>query len=320
MACHFYKAKVLCWTIDVRNQMIKVVPDSSSLFDPSSFSLLGEVSMTAEPFLPSLPSFITNSLFVATIVMLLVLWAARKATKKVERVPSGFQNFFEFIVEFLYGQVEQIVGPKVAPKCFGLLATIFIYVLVANWFGLLPGVGTIGFVEKTATLSSDGLPISEEHFKPILRPATADVNQTLGMAICFMLLWFYLTIKETGVWGFIKHTFAAPGDVIGAMRYVLAPIFMFVGAIEIVSICLRPVSLSLRLFGNVFAGENLLHLMGSMGEKFGMGPVVEFICAIILPLPFYFMELLVGILQAMVFALLCAVYIQLSTSHGEEDH
>jgi F-type H+-transporting ATPase subunit a len=135
-----------------------------------------------------------------------------------------------------------------------------------------------------------------------------------------MLLWFYLTIKETGVWGFIKHTFAAPGDVIGAMRYVLAPIFMFVGAIEIVSICLRPVSLSLRLFGNVFAGENLLHLMGSMGEKFGMGPVVEFICAIILPLPFYFMELLVGILQAMVFALLCAVYIQLSTSHGEEDH
>ena len=309
MACHFYKAKVLCWTIDVRNQMIKVVPDSSSLFDPSSFSLLGEVSMTAEPFLPSLPSFITNSLFVATIVMLLVLWAARKATKKVERVPSGFQNFFEFIVEFLYGQVEQIVGPKVAPKCFGLLATIFIYVLVANWFGLLPGVGTIGFEDDKGNIVT-----------PILRPATADVNQTLGMAICFMLLWFYLTIKETGVWGFIKHTFAAPGDVIGAMRYVLAPIFMFVGAIEIVSICLRPVSLSLRLFGNVFAGENLLHLMGSMGEKFGMGPVVEFICAIILPLPFYFMELLVGILQAMVFALLCAVYIQLSTSHGEEDH
>ncbi len=287
--------------------MIKVVPDSSSLFDLSSFSLLGEVSMTAEPLLPFLP-FLTNSLFVASIVVLLVLWSARKATKKVERIPSGFQNFFEFIVEFLYGQVEQIVGPKVAPKCFGLLATIFIYVLVANWFGLLPGVGTIGFEDSSG------------HFKPILRPATADVNQTLGMAICFMLLWFYLTIKETGVWGFIKHTFAAPGDVIGAMRYVLAPIFMFVGAIEIVSICLRPVSLSLRLFGNVFAGENLLHLMGAMGEKFGMGPIVEFICAIILPLPFYFMELLVGVLQAMVFALLCAVYIQLSTSHGEEDH
>ena len=135
-----------------------------------------------------------------------------------------------------------------------------------------------------------------------------------------MLLWVYLTYKETGFWGFIKHTFAAPRDVIGTMRYVLAPIFMFVGAIEIVSICLRPVSLSLRLFGNVFAGENLLHLMGEMGKQFGVGPAVEFICAIILPLPFYFMELLVGVLQAMVFALLCAVYIQLSTSHGEEDH
>jgi len=288
--------------------MIKVVPDSSSLFDPSSFSLLG-VSMTAEPLLPWL-DFLTNSLFVAAIVLILMLWAARKATKKVERVPSGFQNFFEFIVEFLYSQVEQIVGPKVAPKCFGLLATIFIYVLIANWFGLLPGVGTIG--------SKDSL--TGHIVTPIFRPATADVNQTLGMAICFMLLWFYLTIKETGVWGFIKHTFAAPGDVIGIMRYVLAPIFMFVGAIEIVSICLRPVSLSLRLFGNVFAGENLLHLMGSMGAKFGMGPAVEFICAILLPLPFYFMEILVGVLQAMVFALLCAVYIQLSTSHGEEDH
>ncbi|MDG1852623.1 MAG: F0F1 ATP synthase subunit A [Verrucomicrobiales bacterium] len=288
--------------------MIKVVPDSSSLFDPSSFSLLG-VSMTAEPLLPLLP-FLTNSLFVAAIVLILMLWAARKATKKVERVPSGFQNFFEFIVEFLYSQVEQIVGPKVAPKCFGLLATIFIYVLIANWFGLLPGVGTIGSKNS----------ITGHIVTPIFRPATADVNQTLGMAICFMLLWFYLTIKETGVWGFIKHTFAAPGDVIGIMRYVLAPIFMFVGAIEIVSICLRPVSLSLRLFGNVFAGENLLHLMGSMGAKFGMGPAVEFICAILLPLPFYFMEILVGVLQAMVFALLCAVYIQLSTSHGEEDH
>ena len=110
--------------------MIKFLPDTPSLLDPSSFSLLG-VAMTAEPLLPFLP-FLTNSLFVATIVVLLVLWAARKATKKVERVPSGFQNFFEFIVEFLYGQVEQIVGPKLAPRCFGLLATIFIYVLVIH--------------------------------------------------------------------------------------------------------------------------------------------------------------------------------------------
>ncbi|NCG28724.1 MAG: F0F1 ATP synthase subunit A [Verrucomicrobiales bacterium] len=303
----FNKAKVLCRTIEERNQMIKFAPDAPNLLDPSSFSLLGEVSMTAEPLLPFLP-FLTNSLFVAAIVLILMLWAAHKATKKVERIPSGFQNFFEFIVEFLYDQVEQIVGPKVAPKCFGLLATIFIYVTVANLFGLLPGVGTIGFEDSSG------------HFKPILRPATADVNQTLGMALCFMLLWFYLTIKETGVWGFIKHTFAAPPDVIGTMRFVLAPIFMFVGCIEIISITLRPVSLSLRLFGNVFAGENLLHLMGSLGGDFFKNEAIQFICAIVLPLPFYFMEILVGVLQAMVFALLCAVYIQLSTSHEEEGH
>ncbi|MGY8689986.1 MAG: F0F1 ATP synthase subunit A, partial [Verrucomicrobiales bacterium] len=82
----------------------------------------------------------------------------------------------------------------------------------------------------------------------------------------------------------------------------------------------RPVSLSLRLFGNIFAGENLLHAMSSLGEQFGLGVMGQFISSIVVPLPFYFMELLVGVLQATVFALLCAVYIQLSTAHDEEAH
>ena len=92
---------------------------------------------------------------------------------------------------------------------------------------------------------------------------------------------------------------------------------LFVGVIEVVSIALRPISLSLRLFGNVFAGETLLHEMGGL-VKAG-GPIVEFICRVLVPLPFYFMEILVGALQAMVFALLCTIYIQLSTAHDEEE-
>ena len=262
------------------------------------------VSMSAQNLF-GLPWF-TNSTLVALVVLVLVLTAFRKATKNMQLVPSGFQNLFEALIELLYDNVEQIVGPKVAKQCFHLILTIFVYVLVANWFGLLPGVGTIGW------MNSDGYVV-----EPLIRPATADLNMTLGIALSFMILWIILTVKEAGIIGFLKHTFCPPGGIVGFMRYALIPLFMFVGVIEVVSIALRPVSLSLRLFGNVFAGETLLHEMGGL-VKAG-GPIVEFICRVLVPLPFYFMEILVGALQAMVFALLCTIYIQLSTAHDEEE-
>ena len=262
------------------------------------------VSMSAQNLF-GLPWF-TNSTLVALVVLVLVLTAFRKATKNMQLVHSGFQNLFEALIELLYDNVEQIVGPKVAKQCFHLILTIFVYVLVANWFGLLPGVGTIG------GMNSDGYVV-----EPLIRPATADLNMTLGIALSFMVLWIILTVKEAGIIGFLKHTFCPPGGIVGFMKYALIPLFMFVGVIEVVSIALRPVSLSLRLFGNVFAGETLLHEMGGL-VKAG-GPIVEFICRVLVPLPFYFMEILVGALQAMVFALLCTIYIQLSTAHDEEE-
>ena len=252
-----------------------------------------------------LPWF-TNSTLVAIVVLAVVLISFRKATKNMQLVPSGFQNLFEALIELLYDNVEQIVGPKVAKQCFHLILTIFVYVLVANWFGLLPGVGTIG------GMNSEGYVV-----EPLIRPATADLNMTLGIALSFMILWIILTVKEAGIIGFLKHTFCPPGGIVGFMKYALIPLFMFVGVIEVVSIALRPISLSLRLFGNVFAGETLLHEMGGL-VKAG-GPIVEFICRVLVPLPFYFMEILVGALQAMVFALLCTIYIQLSTAHDEEE-
>ena len=121
-----------------------------------------------------------------------------------------------------------------------------------------------------------------------------------------------------GIVGFLKHMFAPKGGLTGFLKYCLVPIFLFVGVIEIISIIFRPISLSMRLFGNIFAGESLLHTMGSMGDSWG--PVGSFLASIFFPLPFYFMELLIGLLQGMVFALLCAVYIQLATSHDEDDH
>jgi F-type H+-transporting ATPase subunit a len=244
-------------------------------------------------------------LLVAGVVVGLILWFATKATKNMTLIPHKAQNFFELVVEFLYGQVESIVGAKIAPRVFPLLATIFIYILVSNWFGLLPGVGTIGWGEGTGFMS-----VKEVH-DPLLRAPTADLNMTFGLSVSMFLVWLYITIKEVGVWGFIVHTFGAKGGLKGIMGAMVALVFLFVGVIEVFSIIFRPVTLSFRLFGNVLAGENVLHTMSGMGG---------FIGSVLAPFPFYFMELLVGLLQAIVFTLLSAVYIQLSTTHDDHGH
>ncbi len=267
----------------------------------------------------------TNSIFVAIVVTSAILLFTRMATKRMELIPDGKQNFVELVIEFLYGQVEGIVGKHVAPKAFPLLATIFIFILASNWFGLIPGVGTIGFGEKSTPMS---VHVDSAHvdaaghatFVPLLRPATADLNMTLALAVVFMGVWVYLSIAELGVWGTILHIFGPKGGLQGMLKYLLMPIFIFVGLIEVLSIAFRPMSLSLRLFGNIFAGETLLHTMGELGEKLGLHGWAAFLTSVVFPLPFYFMELLVGVLQATVFSLLCAVYIKLATTHDEEAH
>jgi F-type H+-transporting ATPase subunit a len=292
------------------------------------------VSLDILPFLaaggigaPTLPDlgWFTNSIFVAIVVTLSILLFTRMATKRMELIPGGKQNLVEFLIEFLYGQVEGIVGKHVAPKAFPLLATVFILILCSNWFGLLPGVGTMGFGEgptkhfltlDTSVVDSHG----HATYTPLLRPATADLNMTLALATVFMLVWFYLSIKELGVWGTIVHIFGPKGGLQGALKWALMPIFIFVGIIEVVSIVFRPMSLSLRLLGNIFAGETLLHTMGELGKTIGFPGWIAWISSVVFPLPFYFMEILVGALQATVFSLLCAVYIKLATTHEEGEH
>jgi len=293
----------------------------SSLGDlPVTAFQLASVPISAQPLVEQTGLFaaLTNSVFVALIVMAIIYFLVRAGTKSPSLIPGPVQNGGEFVCEFLYNQVEQVVGSKVAPRAFPLLCTIFVYVLIANWFGLMPGVGTIGLGHEGTQMGFFGL--SEEPKVPSLRPATADMNLTLGIAVCAMVVWFYITMVETGPVEFIKHMFAAKGGLTGLMKWALLPIFLFVGIIEVVSIVFRPVTLSLRLFGNVFAGENLLHAMSTLGESFGLGPTLAFLSKIAFTLPFYFLEILVGVLQATVFALLCAVYIQLSTAHDEEEH
>jgi F-type H+-transporting ATPase subunit a len=135
------------------------------------------------------------------------------------------------------------------------------------------------------------------------------------MALFFMGWWVLWTIQEVGVLGFLKSTFAPKGGLKGALWFALLPLFLFVGVIEMVSIAIRPVSLSFRLFGNIYAGETLLHTMGSIGAA--LPPPLNWISLVLFPLPFYFLELLVGLLQAFVFAMLCAVYVKQSTDVHE---
>jgi F-type H+-transporting ATPase subunit a len=244
----------------------------------------------------------TNSILFSLIIVAVLVAAVQIGLRHLTLVPSGFQNFCEAIVEGLYGFLEPIVGKHMIGRCFPLLATLFVFILTANWVGLLPGIGTIGYGETT-----DG------HFhvtRPLFRPSNADLNMTLGLAILFMGFWLYWTIRELGVGGFLVHTFGPKGGVKGIIKLLLLPIFLFVGLIEIVSILLRLISLPIRLYGNVFAGESLLHSMGAIGG---------FLVSLLASFPFYLLELLIGLLQATVFMLLCAVYIKLSTEH-EADH
>jgi F-type H+-transporting ATPase subunit a len=257
--------------------------------------------------------WLTNSIFVAALTVAFILLLARKATARMTLVPTGTQNIFEAVVETLYDSLEGIVGKHMISRVFSLLASLFIFILVANWFSLLPGVGSIGWGEKTGFLSVKEVDV------PLLRPATADLNMTLALALIFMVLWLYWSLSEVGLKNFIVHIFGVKGGMKGLMALALAPLFIFVGLIEVISISFRPVSLSLRLFGNIFAGETLLTTMILLGKELGVPPVVASLMSIIVPIPFYFLELLVGLLQAIVFTLLCAVYIQLSTSHDEEE-
>lgn len=274
------------------------------------------VPLNAEPV--PFATWLTNSILVAVIVAVIVVLFARNATKNMQLIPDRRQNFFEALVEGLYTLLEGVVGRHMISRTFGFLATLFIYILFSNWFGLIPGVGTIGWGEP----AHGSIPFNlSEVETPLLRASTADLNMTLGLAAVAMVLWLFWSLQEVGLKGFLLHIFGPKGGMTGVLGAVLVPVFFVIGLLELISIATRPVSLSLRLFGNIYAGENILHLMGNIGADLaGLHGIPAFLSSIIIPIPFYILETAVGLLQAFIFMLLCAVYIQLSTSHEEDAH
>lgn len=250
---------------------------------------------------------VTNSMLVTWIVAMGVIIFAQLAMRKMQAVPGGLQNFWEWLVESLYEFLESIIGREVAKKTFWFFTTIFIFILFTNWFGLLPGVGTIGWGVETA----DGFQLTA----PFLRGGNADLNMTAAMAAIFMVLWFVWSLREAGVKGFFLHIFGPKGDSTGFIKYMMIVVFFAVGFLEVVSIAFRPVSLSFRLYGNIFAGENLLESLANTVQHPAWAKAVF---SALLPVPFYFLELLVGLVQAFVFMLLTTVFTALMCTHDEE--
>jgi len=242
---------------------------------------------------------ITNSMLVTWIVAAGIIVFAQVATRRIKPIPSGIQNFWEWLVEGLHNFLEGIIGCQLVSKTFWFFATIFIFILFVNWFGLIPGVGTIGWGHHDPTTGVFHVD------RPLLRGGNADLNMTTAMAAIFFVLWLIWAIQAQGVGGFLKHLFAPKGETTGVLKVLMAVIFFMVGWLEVVSILFRPISLSFRLFGNIYAGESILEAMSTMIPWLSW----------LLPIPFYFMEIVVGIVQALVFMLLTAVFTMLIAQH-----
>lgn len=244
-----------------------------------------EISLAAEKIghIGNLP--ITNSMVLSWIATIALIIFAIIATRRINLVPRGIQNVFETIVEMLFGLVNGVLeDEKKTKKYFPLLATIFIFVITNNWLGLLPGVGSIGINEL-----KDG----EEVLIPLFRGGNADLNTTLALAIIAVISVQVFGVAAIGAFKHAKKFFNFSN-----------PINFFVGILELISEFSKMISFSFRLFGNIFAGEVLLLVIGTIA------PYVA-------PVPFFVLELFVGMIQALVFMMLTLVFIRGAT---EEAH
>ncbi len=225
---------------------------------------------------------ITNTLLHTFVVDLLLVGGAFYASKKLMFIPNNFfQNAIESIIETFYNLTESIAQP-VAAKIFPYFMSFFLFILVANWSSLIPGVGTIGIREHGELI-------------PLLRGATSDLNTTLALALISAIATHSLSIGTIGIKEYLGRYFS------------FNPINLFIGVLEIISEITKVISLSFRLFGNIFAGEVVLLTVSSM-------------FAFIFPLPFLMLEVIVGVVQALVFSMLTMVFMAILTTSHKKAH
>ncbi|MGQ9818002.1 MAG: F0F1 ATP synthase subunit A [bacterium] len=270
------------------------------------------ISIAAEELFRIGPIPVTNSLLVTylTIILFIIITALIRAKKNI--IPAGIQNVVEYIMEYFYNLVCQVFeSEEKARKFFPLIMTIFLFVLIINWFGLLPGFGSIGFYRAEThneVLSEEKIEHNEiketseaekpeqghKIFIPLFRGASADLNTTLALALVSVFFTQIYSIQILGFKGFLKRFIKLKN-----------PIMFFVGILELIAEIAKIISFSFRLFGNIFAGEVLLTVM-------------FFLIPFIIPLPFLGLEIFVGLIQAIIFSFLTMFFIKIATT--EEEH
>jgi len=253
---------------------------------------------------------VTNTLLTSWVVMVFLIIISIIISRNIKEIPGKLQSITEVIITKLADFLETIAGSKeVVRKFFPVAATIFIFILCANWIGILPGVGSIGFThveEAPIHLETEGeiLPeITEEEteepqesFVPLLRSVNSDLNMTLALALIIVTMSHIVGLVTIGV-----------RDHIGKFFSFKSPIKFFVGLLEFVSEIAKIISFSFRLFGNVFAGEVLL-------------VIIAFLVPYIAPIPFLGLEIFVGFIQALIFTVLTIMFLGAATTAHEESH
>ncbi len=310
-----------------------------------------EILLPAEPILPvgtvgPFKFVITNTMLATWLAMAVLVGLSLLATRRMELIPTRrLQNLAEALIEWMYGIVESVAGEeRWARQFFPVVATIFLFILTANWMGLLPGYTTIGLIEAadhgkvcefvpvhlgpltvgvlpmTGAVCRD-LPAGEHNghgpeatagvlagkLIPLLRSANTDVNTPLAIALVAMFFVEYWGIKALGPFGYGSRFFNFQNLLRG--RVFMGVIDVFIGLLELIAEVARVISFTFRLFGNIFAGEVLL-------------AAIAFLAPLLVALPFYGLELFVGFIQAAVFAMLTLVFAKLAVTphHGEEHH
>jgi F-type H+-transporting ATPase subunit a len=218
------------------------------------------------------------------------------ATRRAQLIPSPLQNGAELIVEQFLGLAQSVTGDRRRAIMFlPIVLTLFLFILVNNWIQLIPGFGAVGW-----QTNHDG-------FVPLLRGANSDLNVTLGLALVAVVLTQFFGIRERGLRGWVAHYFHNP--LSGSIVLVVLGVAVgaFVGLLEVVSEFVKIVSLSFRLYGNIFAGENLLETIGHLSPY-------------LVPVPFMLLEVIVGVVQAAVFSLLTLVFLSIITTPASTQH
>lgn len=261
-----------------------------------------DVTIYAEPVFHIGGFNITNSLLTSWLTVLIIFALVLSLRLKIKKIPGKLQNIFEVILEGALSLVDQVTNNrKLSQKIFPFVFSLFLFILMSNWLGLVPILGSVGQLAKEGTGTV---------FIPYLRSGTADINTTLALSIMVVIGSNLFGIIIVGLWKTFNKYINIKGlfDVVKNIKkdpaiLIVAPINFFVGLLELLGELAKIASLSFRLFGNVFAGEVLLASMGA-------------ICAYIVPGPFLFLEIFVGLIQALIFSLLATVYFTIAA----EDH